>query len=641
MRKNLALLLALMILLGLAACGGSTTDAQMPNAPHDEDTTTVEDMPNDNAADDVIDDTGASDVAGDAGVPEETVRETWTGDYETATIADVRKYGIGSTKWDGSLPLTTTGESLEIGLVGVDGVTDWDTDPLTVWLQEQTGVDLKIRVFTGSSSDVNTKIFLGFHNGEDMPDIITSESSTNTVRAEYVEEGYYVNLAGYMITDSYYFSQALKLACKDNPEKYTVMMNNIINNCASMRTGQVYGTLTVKDTYADVIGTETMINTRWLENLNLKAPTTIDELYDVLVAFRDMDPNGNGKKDEIPMLGLRDCRGRGLENYLINPFIQYTPDRKAQVKDGKVFSIWDTDEYRQALKFIKRLVDDALLSPISFTMSGNDLQRIINPKAGEDYIIGIVCAHISGDYKEESNAIYDYDPLPPLADCTGMGGYSFFEAPVVRSCYSICWDCENPLLAYRFLDFLHSPEAYLRQHWGERGVDWDWIENTPYRDKARGNGVFGGDAAYVVYNQGNRTNAFGLVDANTYEDAINWQMFIDPDATDPVTTAYKKSARNVALQQQHPCPEEFLVFLRTAEEDDIFRETDAKLTSLVRRAKSQFALGLRDPGSDADWADYLSELESLNHDVCWEVLAQASYDRQAAESEAITAKVDK
>ena len=39
----------------------------------------------------------------------------------------------------------------------------------------------------------------------------------------------------------------------------------------------------------------------WLDKLNLKTPTTMDELYDVLVAFRDQDPNGNGLQDEIPL----------------------------------------------------------------------------------------------------------------------------------------------------------------------------------------------------------------------------------------------------------------------------------------------------------------------------------------------------
>ncbi|GIP39334.1 sugar ABC transporter permease [Paenibacillus sp. J31TS4] len=40
----------------------------------------------------------------------------------------------------------------------------------------------------------------------------------------------------------------------------------------------------------------------WLDKLGLKPPKTIAEWETVLTAFRDRDPNGNGKKDEIPFL---------------------------------------------------------------------------------------------------------------------------------------------------------------------------------------------------------------------------------------------------------------------------------------------------------------------------------------------------
>jgi putative aldouronate transport system substrate-binding protein len=39
----------------------------------------------------------------------------------------------------------------------------------------------------------------------------------------------------------------------------------------------------------------------WLDKLGLKMPTTIDEWYNVLKAFKEKDPNGNGKADEIPI----------------------------------------------------------------------------------------------------------------------------------------------------------------------------------------------------------------------------------------------------------------------------------------------------------------------------------------------------
>lgn len=43
------------------------------------------------------------------------------------------------------------------------------------------------------------------------------------------------------------------------------------------------------------------INTLWLNKLGLDMPKNANELYDILVAFRDGDPNENGKADEIPL----------------------------------------------------------------------------------------------------------------------------------------------------------------------------------------------------------------------------------------------------------------------------------------------------------------------------------------------------
>lgn len=43
-----------------------------------------------------------------------------------------------------------------------------------------------------------------------------------------------------------------------------------------------------------------MMRKDWLENVGMEAPTTIDEWYDVLTAFKEGDPNGNSEQDEIP-----------------------------------------------------------------------------------------------------------------------------------------------------------------------------------------------------------------------------------------------------------------------------------------------------------------------------------------------------
>ena len=178
MKKLLALLLAMITLLSLAACGGgSTTTTTAPLTGGTEDTTTP-----------------------DTTVEEEIIGE-WEGDYATATFADVRKYGIGSTKWDGALPLSTTGEEITIGMRTNSKVTDYETNPYTVWLEQQTGLNITVVEFVGSSADVSTQLSLMLSGGEALPDIMSTETENTQRMSAYMQAEYFHNLSGYLMTD--------------------------------------------------------------------------------------------------------------------------------------------------------------------------------------------------------------------------------------------------------------------------------------------------------------------------------------------------------------------------------------------------------------------------------------------------------
>ncbi len=623
MKKIIALLLAALLLFGLVACGGTaatTTPDVLVSDPADEPETPA-----------------APTVPGDE------IEEIgqWDGDYETATFDDIRKYGFGSSKWDGSLPLTTTGEQVEIGLKVNSGVTDYDTNPMTLWIEETTGVDVVIKKFMGSPSDYSTQISLMMNGGEELPDILYVQGEGNDPRSEWLEAGYLLNVAGYYMTDSYYFAKAFNESNSGDPEKYAMMLNNIFQYSANQRTGRVYGSVNILDDPTEVIYTEAMINDVWLEKLNLSKPTTIDELYNVLVAFRDKDPNGNGKKDEVPLMGIvGNAYGRSVNTYLINAFIQYAPSQKAMIENGKAFSYHDQDEYRQALIFMNKLLKEGLISPLAFTGNGTDLRNMLNPTGGKPDIIGICCCWIAGDFMDYSDSWQRYSPLPALADCTGRGGYSMFDAPNVQSIYALTSYCENPQLCWRLLDVLHSEEGYLVTRWGEEGVDWDYIENTEFKDMAEGNGAYGGTARFVIHNQGFRTNCRWFYNC-TYVNVKQFQIFIHPTADDYTTTFWRKLMEDVIIQEEvgQP-PEQFQVFLRTAEEEELFHEFNTELSSVIHTACKEFAMGIKDPNNDADWQEYLDELKALKFER-WAEIAQASYDRQQAELEEIRARLEK
>ena len=614
MKKILALLLALLMVFSLFACGKDTTTGDTTTG----DTTTGDTTTGDTTTGDTTGDTtggGAIEV-----------------DYENATYDLVREHGIGATNWDGSLPLTTNGETIVVGLKTNANVLDYNTCDLTVWLEEQTGLNLEFWQFAGSSSDMATQFGLMMNGGEELPDLISTQSMSTAALKEYVEEGWLVNVAGYMVTDAYYMGQGLQTAiANDSTINDKLMLDLYYSKAVSEESGKMFGVPVAQGGLTDRNNTEVVINQDWLDKLGLKAPTTIDELYDVLVAFRDKDPNGNGKKDEIPLVGMNDTLGRGIENYLINAFVQYSHTRKVMIEDGKAFAPCTTDEWRKALQFMSKLVKEGLLSELTYTASASEFQNLLNPIDGKPQTVGIATMWITGDFQSASDAIYSYVAAPSLADATGRGGYAFVDAPnaAVRWCITHC--CENPLLAFRLLDFMSSPEGYLRQRWGARGTDWDWIEDTDKKDLAKGNGVIGGDARIVLYNDGFRQNCRWFWGIQAYADETTYQAYQDPADTSFQAQMYRIAGQNIQLRRETGAAEdEFLVFIRTLEEDEIYSETSSELSTYINKAKDEFVTGIRDINDDAQWQAYLKDLKDLNIEGAFVEIGQASFDRQNA-----------
>ena len=64
------------------------------------------------------------------------------------------------------------------------------------------------------------------------------------------------------------------------------------------------------------IDTFPWINVEWLNNLGLDMPTNAEELKEVLLAFKNDDPNGNGQADEIPLSFIINHGGEDLRIFV-------------------------------------------------------------------------------------------------------------------------------------------------------------------------------------------------------------------------------------------------------------------------------------------------------------------------------------
>ena len=113
-------------------------------------------------------------------------------------------------------------------------------------------------------------------------------------------------------------------------------------------------------------GTVVYIRKDWLDNLGLEAPRTVEEYIEVLRAFRDRDPNGNGIKDEIPFSGREKFSHTGR---FFGAFD--VPLGAWRLVDGKLTPNHVRPEMKQALAVYRQLYEEKLLDNEFITQPGN------------------------------------------------------------------------------------------------------------------------------------------------------------------------------------------------------------------------------------------------------------------------------
>lgn len=112
-----------------------------------------------------------------------------------------------------------------------------------------------------------------------------------------------------------------------------------------------------------------MINKKWLDNLNLKEPTTIEELNNVLRAFKEKDANGNGDpNDEIPISG-----SGSLNQYYFTPFGYDAIDSDMMLKDGKLYYAKTSEAYKEGLKWAQKMYKEGIIDSEVFTQDNTML----------------------------------------------------------------------------------------------------------------------------------------------------------------------------------------------------------------------------------------------------------------------------
>ncbi len=210
------------------------------------------------------------------------------------------------------------------------------------------------------------------------------------------------------------------------------------------------------------------INKKWMDNLGLKEPTSFDELYEVLKAFKEQDANGNGDPDdEIPLF----C------NSWLNPFflLQYAdfPNTgKDGIIDGELRYVPATEEYKEFLAYATKLYQEGLMYKNSFTTS-HDEQAPIGQSGdvlGSFFDAGAFLT-VGRDHDE------DYIALTPWDDCLDL------SPGISGGTLAISDKCERPEVVVAWADQFYTEEGGKLAWMGVEGEtyqyndqgEWEWL----------------------------------------------------------------------------------------------------------------------------------------------------------------------
>lgn len=505
------------------------------------------------------------------------------------------------------------GVTITIGLPRSALVTDYDNNAFTNWLEEQTGCNIQFQYFQASTSDAKTQLSTMMVSGEKLPDILYNFQLSDDLIKEYGDDGYFLDLHDYY-ADREGASKVFWERLQEIPEEEQVTN---VRRMTDVENGAMYSLPCIQTSDIDTMDYQMWINQTWLDELNLQAPTDPDELYEVLKAFKQRDP------DCVPLAGIENSMGGDVINWIVNMFTYCDDTRRWNVDEtGKLYMPYTTDDYRQALIYMHKLVQEGLMTPLCWTIKIQEMQALTSP-ADNDPMVGIFAGHLTLHVTPGSEVLYNYKPLD-------LFGNAVINENINRRSTFITTDCENPDAAFALAMALYSKEAGWRLRYGEQGVNWDYADEgtESYLGKpaeikilddpfAKLNSCLWGDMAASLL-----TDAEGE-SAEKVEGTDAWADYKNTIVAEQVANYHAAAEAN---NPKTLCPP----LIQTTQEKDEILQIKSDVLTIINKCRAQFANGELDPNDDAAWNDYLAQLDTLGL-AQYQAQSQAIYDRQLGE----------
>lgn len=492
------------------------------------------------------------------------------------------------------LPITTEPIVLTAAVSQSEIQGDFNEIVILKDFEEASGVDIQYQNIP--SSDRKTQLSLMLASGE-VPDILFKMSVSSTDQAKYADEGMFVALSDYeelMPNLMRYF------------EEYPTARQAV-----TQADGKIYAAPYILTGDAIRVGDKTWFNTDVLEKLGKTVPTTLDELYDYLVACKGLDYNGNGTADEIPLTAASiDV----IEEVLAGSFgweNRGSSHRDVFVKDGALNYAYSSNEYREELKFLNKLYSEKLIDQDIFTM--DYAQEIAKASTGR------ALTYMMVNNSPVSNSPYEQYTLGQKEPFTGANGekmWTIYSLPASTSGqFMITYKCAEKgedyvKAAVRWMDHWYSDEGIIAYFMGVKGVTYEEDPNSP-------GGLKLTDA--VLNSPDGRSFEQVLAEYVPWAGGANPSVasneYFKGGETWPVCLEAVAGLRNYF-------PEEvWAPFTRyyTAEEASELSSIKTEQENYWKEWRGYFITGQKDINDDATWAEYVDGYKGVNNDRYMEI----------------------
>jgi putative aldouronate transport system substrate-binding protein len=493
-------------------------------------------------------------------------------------------------------------------------IEDFDTNLYKLWLEEQTGLNIEMTWLPAEEAERIAMRALA--TGEGLPDaFIGFGSSSHDIFSN-------INLQKYGAAGSI-------IPLNDLIEQYGVNLKTVWGELAefSVETFMTFpdGNIYYMPGFSSspitrYIRQVMWVNKGWLETLDIPVPTTTDEFRDMLVAFKTLDPNGNGLADEIPMAGTEEHYGKHVYDYLFNAFIyNETRHDRLLLENGVVGFAPVRDEWREALKYMRGLYEDGLISPFSFTQGNQQHNEMANDP--RDILGAFPSPGITFTVMQNSPEIMErFVGIGPLEGPNGTRLASI-STPLPKPNGVITSAAKHPEEVFKLFDLMLSEEASLMGRYGEFNVDWEWAEEGD-------TSIFGTPATIRIINQiWNKSQNKHISQIGPY---ISRPRFSGGVTWGGNTVDGEYMNAQAAMLYKDYEPDEYIgeLIFTAGEEEHIMRiRTD--IDAYISQSIVDFITGQRDIESDNEWAEYLAKFRNLGLETLLET-AQTVVDRMNA-----------